>query len=144
MADISKITTLDGTTYDIKDATARQGMSFLVTFSSNNFVVEDEAYYVSPDKTYAEITAAVNAGKHVIAKFDNVGVATLFSGELIFNSTNNVGVFAFYAADSHDTAVQIMEYNSTKDKWLVAMTMLQPMYWQYNSTTDSIELIFPS
>ena len=76
MADISKITTLDGTTYNIKDTTARNG---LVSAMS---AAEAEAGTAT---TARSITAAV-----------------------------------------------------LKD------AILTHSYWQYNSSTDSIDLIFPS
>ena len=76
MADISKITTLDGTTYNIKDTTARNGLPSAMTESEATTGTGTTARTISP----------------VVLK----------------------------------TAIQAHGY------------------WQYNSTTDSIDLVFPS
>ena len=61
MAYISKITTLDGTTYDLRDAAAHSEVAFDVTLSSSswsnnsitvsnaNFIASGYAYLVTPD-----------------------------------------------------------------------------------------------
>ena len=74
MADISQITTLDGTTYDLKDATARLNMLPTVTSSDNDKVlkVSSGAWSVDFDgnfiasygnTTYAEVLAQYQANK---------------------------------------------------------------------------------
>ena len=76
MADISKIKTLDGTTYDIKDATARNGLVSAMSASEAETGTSTTARSIS---------------------------ASVLKGAILVHS-----------------------------------------YWQYNSATDSIDLIFPS
>lgn len=79
MADISQITTLDGTTYNIKDATARDNMLPSVTTSDNGKVlkVSSGAWAVDFDgmfiasygsTTYAEILTAYQNNKVVYCR----------------------------------------------------------------------------